>query len=219
MRASSTGTGRFKNRLPNRLILPAKVGHGLECSLERTNRHFQNSVATSKSPVTTLSASILVRIYNTLSHPRDQIAFALTCASFAATANDHSATDIKPGNVLTPQRGTTTTSTHPYRKEDLLADLCRWGFIRPTKRGGLKLCRSCWTYLPRQRLWQTREGRPLKSLKRVDWAWAVMLWANGGGKVCPTCQIPEGYDDAAEGMFLQKEGNGRVGLKLVVQTY
>lgn len=45
-----------------------------------------------------------------------------------------------------------------------------------------------------------------------------MRWENEG-KVCPTCQIPEGYDDAVKGQFLQRLGEGLVRHAMVVQTY
>lgn len=101
-----------------------------------------------------------------------------------------------------------------YGKEQLAGDLRRWGFI-PKQ---LKLCRSCWSFLPRRRIWKTREGRELKALKHVDWSWAVMRWTNGG-KICPTCQIPAGYDDSVKGQFLQRWGEGLVSHALAVQTY
>lgn len=53
----------------------------------------------------------------------------------------------------------------------------------------------------------------------MDWAWAVMVWAKGGGRVCPPCQIPVGYDDEVKGQFLQREGAGLGTRSLVVQTY
>lgn len=151
-----------------------------------------------------------------MAHPRDQIAFTITCRRFAAAARSEHAAAIKPGTIqLLRRRGSSTTViTQQYGQEHLLGDLRGWGFIPKH----LKLCRSCWRFLPRRRIWVTREGRPLKTLRHVDWTWAVMRWANEG-KVCPTCQIPEGYDDSVKGQFLQRVGEGLVRHALVVQTY
>lgn len=118
---------------------------------------------------------------------------------------------IKPGTIHHYRRG---GGIQRYGKEHLLADLRNWGFI-PKQ---LKLCRSCWKFLPRYRIWKTKEGRELKTLKHVDWMWAVMRWAKEG-KVCPTCQIPEAYDDSVQGQFLQRWGEGLVRHAMVVQTY
>lgn len=171
----------------------------------------------SSALVSTITASLQASIYNELDHPRDQIAFALTCKCFGAVATSPAANPLLPGTITATRK-----TIEPYRKEHLLADLVSWGFIKlmPKRNRNLKLCRSCWKYLPRQRIWRTKDGRrKLNSLKRVDWAWAVMMWAQGGGKVCPTCQIPEGYDDEVEGRFLQREGVGLGTHKMVVQSY
>ncbi len=48
-----------------------------------------------------------------------------------------------------------------------------------------------------------------------------MLWMHGKGRgmTCPTCQIPDGYDDDKDGRFLQAWDSGFAGGVLRVQKY
>ena len=51
-----------------------------------------------------------------------------------------------------------------------------------------------------------------------------MLWlhgrnSNGKGMACPTCQVPEGYDDEQPGRFLQAWDSGFAGGVLRLQEY
>jgi hypothetical protein len=211
-RVSLTNAG-----IPQRLILPVNVRDRMQLLLfpSKPLREI-GLLSLSSSAVGKVSANLLTTIYNTLQHPRDQIAFALTCHGFATIATSSYARPLQAG-ISTTHRNTIVS----YTKEHLVADLVTWAFITPkSKHAPLKLCRSCWKYLPRNRIWRTRDSRrELRSLKRVDWAWAVMLWAKGGGKICPTCQIPVGYDDEVKGQFLQRAGVGLGTHKMVVQTY
>lgn len=207
--------------LPLRLVLPVQVGPPQRQVTDHIQAHTLNQDASTgtadntthtKDHITSLPLKPLALIHGALAHPRDQVAFAITCRRFAGAARSKHATLLKPGTIL--RRNRNSTYTQQYGQEHLLGDLRSWGFIPKH----LKLCRSCWRFLPRRRIWLTREGRPLKTLRHVDWTWAVMRWANEG-KVCPTCQIPEGYDDSVKGQFLQRVGEGLVRHAMVVQTY
>ena len=205
-----------KQNLPQGILLPVNTIDRMKLLLSPSQSVAKIGLLPTSAPISKTPSSLLTSIYNEIEHPRDQIAFALACHCFGAIATSSAATPLKPGTVTTTRK-----TIEPYRKEHLLADLVSWGFIKAkSKRNPVKLCRSCWKYLPRQRIWKTKDGRrKLTSLKRVDWAWAVMLWAQGGGKVCPTCQIPEGYDDEVTGQFLQREGVGLGTHRMVVQSY
>jgi hypothetical protein len=116
-----------------------------------------------------------------------------------------------------------------YNRDLLFQDLLRWNFIAAIPFAGgkaqpkLQLCTSCHEYLPTtNRIWYTRDGRRLASLKKVDWNFAIMSWTHGNGRkglVCPTCQVLDGYDDAVPGMFLQAWDSGFAGGVLRVQEY
>jgi hypothetical protein len=158
-----------------------------------------------------LPPEILDKIYSVIPHPQAQIAFSLCCRTFASVAAS-SFTPLKDGKTIL------RSGVHAYDKEHLLADLLRWNFIHPKL--DLRLCTSCWKYLPRNRVWYTREGSRLTTLKRVDWSFAIMQWMNDSKcKTCPTCQIPEGYDDEVKGRFLQDWDSGFAQGTLRVQEY
>lgn len=73
----------------------------------------------------------------------------------------------------------------------------------------LQLCHFCWKFLPRQRIWKDRQGREISSLRKVDWNWAVKDWIQGG-KICPTCQIPENYNDSSGWLQCWPDGFVRI---------
>jgi hypothetical protein len=172
------------------------------------------------------SNGIGATIYNSLTHPRDQIALTLTCRTIARS--------VTGDKSLTLASGTThvhhNTKTYVYGKEHLLYDLKKWGLIP----GGLQLCSTCWRYLPRDRIWKTRDGkRELRQLQMVDWTWAIMMWkeevkhVKDWTRTCPTCAIPDEWWDADEAdsggvggaRFCQAWGEGVAERVMVVQRY
>jgi hypothetical protein len=159
--------------------------------------------------LTSLSEDDLIAIFNYLNHPREQIAFALSCRKIAAAVGQREPM-LKPGIVRVHRY------PRHYGKESLLSDLRKWNLI-PKE---LALCKACWRYLPHNRIWTTRSGVALKNLKRVDWSWAVMLWRQGG-KFCPTCQIPKNSEAGkrSNGTFVQNWAEGMAAKVMVVQVY
>jgi hypothetical protein len=137
----------------------------------------------------------------------------LSCRRVASIVGQYKPA-LKPGIIRTRDRFRVRGPPRHYGKENLLLDLRRWNFI-PKE---LSLCKSCWRYLPRNRIWTTRSGLPLKALKRVDWSWMVMLWQQGG-KYCPTCQLPEEFDEGvtSSGTFVQNWSEGMVAKVVVAQ--
>ncbi|KPI45818.1 uncharacterized protein AB675_424 [Cyphellophora attinorum] len=205
--------------LPTRLNLSANIINistsdhqgGLPSSIERV-----------------FKAGFAAYIYNSIAHPRDQIALTLTCRAIArAIATDKS---------LTLASGTThvhnNTRQYVYGKEHLLYDLKKWHLIP----GGLQLCSACWKYLPRDRIWKTKDGkRQLRELRMVDWTWAIMMWkeevrhVKNWTRTCPTCAIPDEWwasdngedhgEDDGEARFCQAWGEGVAERVMVVQKY
>lgn len=76
-----------------------------------------------------------------------------------------------------------------------MMDLKKWGWIP----NGLKLCKTCLKYLPKQRSWTLRDATELRKLKNVDLLWAVNQWMNSG-RICPTCQIETAHDCREDAM-------------------
>jgi hypothetical protein len=232
MSNASPATSTPELDLPQRLIVPVSINDRLKLQQALLSPLAPNCVVSATSPLSKLPAPTLIKVYNHLLHPRDQIAFSLTSHALAAIATCDIALPLQPGTIFISTLRTPRPTRVPYRKHYLLADLVSWSFIipsptqtsslrkrrapvhhqpaaepQPKRQQQLKLCRSCWKYLPKQRIWRIRDDKKqLRELKRVDWAWAVMLWAKGGGKVCPTCQVPEGYRDGEEGECELMEG-------------
>jgi len=150
----------------------------------------------STAPILKLSSETLTRIYESVGHPRSQIALALSCKTFAGIARG---TNLRPGLVKS------FLTYRQYVRRDMLRDLRRWQWIPSS----LQLCRMCWKYLPRQRVWKDKRGRKISSLKKVDWVWAVKDWLDGG-HICPSCRIPEGYDDSTGWLQCCLDGFGQV---------
>jgi len=152
----------------------------------------------SSSSILRLPISVLRSIYAEVVHPRSQIFLALSCKTFASVA-------VLDGLHEPPSR--TYLSKYGVvvsRRYDYSALIRKLRVIMPDH---LHLCHSCWKYLPKQRVWKDSEGRNITTLKKVDWLWAVKEWIRGG-KICPSCQIPEDWEDN-EG-WLQCLGEGVV---------
>lgn len=139
-----------------------------------------------------LPSDILLAIYKVINHPRDQIAFALSSKKLAA---------ISVHTNFNTRRSKSWDRKHLYMRKDLMLDLRRWNWIPPH----LKLCKSCLKYLPTRRIWRDREGQELCSLKLVDWPWMIHDWMRDGKK-CPTCQMPDDFDEDKQ--YVQCEPRG-----------
>ena len=144
--------------------------------------HFPETPSTSERRLDQLPEPILLHIYSHLAHPRHQIAFTLACRRFTAVAV---ASPISLRYAHVRHNGKPSW----YGKEHALIDLKAWSWIPE----GLKLCKLCLKYLPRNRIWKLNDGREIRSLKTVDWMWTVGQWMNGGSS-CPTCQVGNAHD-------------------------
>ena len=141
-----------------------------------------------------LPTNILLLIYTKIRSPATQIFFALSCRALARIAK---LADLNRDNV----RG--FNKYRPYGLLDFMRALHVW--VDPS----LQLCHSCLKYLPVQRKWKDRQGRDITTLRRVDWLWAVKCWISGG-RNCPTCQIPQDYDESREWVQCRPESFVRV---------
>lgn len=161
------------------------------------NRQQFRANARQQSSLLKLSPEVLLLIFGGVAHPRDQVAFMLSCKGLAATTRS-----IKLNTIQAKARSAGNYLSRLYDHRDLIEDLYRHAFIPKF----LQLCIRCEKYLPVQRIWRDVYGIPIRDLEYVDWISAVVQWTKGG-KVCPTCQIGhvvEGED------WLQGWGEGFV---------
>jgi len=150
-----------------------------------------------KSRLLSLPSRIVKQIFKNIRHPRDQVAFMLTCKKAAKiTAN------ICLNTITTLVTNGTRHERRPYAHLNLLGALHKWNYI-PSH---LQLCRNCEKYLPRNRIWIARNGKPIKELQHVDWMWTVGRWTRGG-KICPTCEISD-FEEGKEWLQASPEGHG-----------
>jgi len=145
-----------------------------------------------------LPNELLLKIYNDIPHPAGQVAFSLSCKFLFKIA----ATSRLP---IRSFQIPIFDHTMPYVHRHLMLDMQRWAWV-PTD---LRLCRYCWKFLPKQRTWKTADGIVISKLKMVDWVWAVKEWVQGG-KVCPTCQIPDKVERSKSWVQCWPEGFARV---------
>ena len=126
-----------------------------------------------------LPPKLIKIIFKKVKHPQDQIAFMLSCKK---TAKLTSRIKLRSAQITIWRAGKKRTRAYTHR--DLLGALKRWKWIPD----GLQLCLDCQKYLPRNRFWTAKNGKPIVKLQHVDWVWAVGRWTRGA-KSCPTCQI------------------------------
>ncbi|KAK5312669.1 hypothetical protein LTR70_008039 [Exophiala xenobiotica] len=152
--------------------------------------------ARQKSRLLSLPPKIVKQIFKKIRHPRDQVAFMLTCKKAAKlTAN------IRLTTVTTIVTYGTYHERRPYTHLHLLGALRKWSYIP----NHLQLCRSCEKYLPRDRVWIARNGKTIKELEHVDWLWTIGRWTRGG-KTCPTCEIGD-FEEGKEWLQASPEGH------------
>ncbi|KAK5949183.1 hypothetical protein OHC33_009724 [Knufia fluminis] len=145
-----------------------------------------------------LPPKLVKRIFKKIKHPRDQVAFMLSCKK---TAKLTSKIKLRSAIITTTRVGQKTRKLYTHRQ--LVEALKRWKWIP----GGLQFCHACEKYLPRNRLWIARNGKPITKLRHVDWMWAVGQWTRGG-KLCPTCQIRD-VEEGKDWLQAWPEGGAR----------
>lgn len=145
----------------------------------------------------------LIIIFESVKRPLDQIAFLLTCKKTASLFSNVPLNRIS--KAVRRWRGRVLVD---YQHRHLVADMARWRgtFIS----SNLKLCHSCWRWLPENRVWKDpKTNRDITTLKHVDWLWMIARWKSAGGKICPSCQIPQKFVEGEEFLQPWPEGFGR----------
>lgn len=153
--------------------------------------------ARQRSRLLSLPPKTVKRIFKKIRHPRDQVAFMLTCKKAAKTT-----ANIRLNTATTIVMNGTCQKRRPYAHLHLLGALRKWSYIP----NHLQLCRNCEKYLPRDRIWIARNGKPITELEHVDWLWTVGRWTRGG-KTCPTCEIGD-FEEGKEWLQASPEGHG-----------
>lgn len=135
-------------------------------------------------------------VFKNIKHPRDQVAFMLSCKKAAKIT---SGIKLRSANMTFWRRG--KKKTIPYAHRHLVHALKMWKWIPE----GLQFCHECEKYLPLSRIWAARNGKLITQLQNVDWMWAVGRWTRGG-KSCPPCQIGD-FEEGKEWLQAWPEGH------------